>query len=169
MIPDFNNKGEYLLWDAGKPIGYVPIAMVDGRKVVASLKDTIMKMKADALKDGVILSLAAGLRTYGEQLELRKAHATPKGNTDINYLLNADSTDFTPVTAKPGYSNHHDGTAYDFNVTGKPDVYKWLVRNAYNYGFIRTVKAERWHWEKRDGKDKFSVVPKNHESWDGLV
>ncbi len=169
MIPDTNAKGEYLLWDNGKPIGYVPVAMVDGRKVVASLKDTIMKMKADAAKEGVILSLAAGLRTFGEQLELRKAHSVPKGITDQNYLLNADSADFSPVTAKPGYSNHHDGTAYDFNVTGKPDVYKWLVVYAHHYGFIRTVPSERWHFEHRPGKDKFSVVPKNHPTWDGLV
>lgn len=162
MIPDTNAKGEYMLWDAGKPIGYVPIAMVDGRKVVASLKDKIMVMKAAALKDGVILSLAAGLRTYGEQLELRKAHCK---NTDENFLLNAESKFFTPVTAKPGYSNHHDGTAYDFNVTGKPDVYKWLVNNAHDFGFIRTVRSERWHWEHRPGKDKFSVVPQTDPTW----
>lgn len=169
MIPDTNSKGEYLLWDNGKPLRHEKVEMIDGRKVIASIKPIIMKMKEAALKDGVILSLAAGLRTYGEQLQLRKDHATPKGNTDLNYLLNADSTDFSPVTARPGYSNHHDGTAYDFNVTGKPDVYKWLFNNADKFGFIRTVRSERWHWEYRPGKDKFSVVPKTDPTWDGLV
>jgi hypothetical protein len=26
-------------------------------------------------------------------------------------------------------------------------VYAWLVRNAKDYGFKRTVPSEKWHWE----------------------
>jgi LAS superfamily LD-carboxypeptidase LdcB len=26
------------------------------------------------------------------------------------------------------------------------NVYKWLAKNAAEYGFVRTVASEPWHW-----------------------
>lgn len=45
--------------------------------------------------------------------------------------------------------------------------YRWLSLNAWKYGFIRTVKSERWHWEYRPGLNMFSIVPRNNPLWDG--
>ncbi len=64
-------------------------------------------------------------------------------------------------------SNHGLGIALDLNTNcGKQNsksneptskclsspVYKWLRTNAINYGFIRTVESEPWHWEYRPGQ-----------------
>ncbi len=170
MIPSFNLKGEAMCWNNGIPVGYKAVDSVDNHRVLASIKPVLIKMKEAAKKDGVDLTVGAGLRTYDEQMELRKAHLIDKSKIkNVDYLTSADSGAFNPVTAKPGYSNHHDGTAIDFNVTGKPDVYKWLVNHAIEYGFVRKVQSERWHWELIPGADKFSGVPKNHPTWDNLV
>lgn len=76
---------------------------------------------------------------------------------------------FSPATAKPGWSNHSDGTAYDFSVID-PRVYAWLVKNAINYKLIRAVSSERWHWEYMPNEtNMFKVVPKTHPTWDNLV
>lgn len=170
MKPDFNDKGECLLWDKGSPIGYVAVDTVDGHRVPASMKPTIVAMQQAAAKDGVELTLAAGLRTFGEQVQLRIKNAIDKVKAhDEHFLLTAPSSEFSPVTGKPGWSNHHDGQAYDFNVTGKSDVYAWLIKHAIQFGFIRTVKTERWHWEHRPGQPMFAVVPKEDPTWDGLI
>ena len=44
--------------------------------------------------------------------------------------------------------------------------YRWLSLNAWKYGFIRTVRSERWHWEFLPGKGQFSRVPRDNPLWD---
>jgi LAS superfamily LD-carboxypeptidase LdcB len=170
MIPDVNGKGEYMTYHQGQMTGYVPIDYVDGKKVTAKLKPLILTLQKAASNDGVILTVASGFRTNDEQIAERKAHVIDKTKiNDLEYLLSADNGLFHPRTAKPGTSNHQSGLAVDFNVTGKPDVYKWMVLKAHAFGWIRTVPSERWHWEYQPGKDVFSVVPKTEPTWDGLV
>ena len=54
--------------------------------------------------------------------------------------------------------------------TARPDLltahYRWLSLNAWKYGFIRTVRSERWHWEYLPGKSQFSRVPRDNPLWD---
>jgi hypothetical protein len=168
MAADKNDKGEYALYDQGKLIGYAPVVMIGQAKVIASIAPIIQRMIADAAKAGVNLTLASGLRTWGEQMWLRQSNAPATKKTDQTFLLSADSSMFAPATGKPGWSNHQDGKAYDFNVTGLPAQYKWLVLNAYKYGFIRTVKSERWHWEfMPDSLNPFWYVGITDTTWDG--
>lgn len=170
MIPTTNDKGEYALWDKGKFIGYARMEMFNGRMVLASKKLILKTLFDDAAKEGITLILNEGYRPFSRQLEYRKKNLIDK--TKINdeaYLLNAPSSEFSPVTAKPGWSNHHDGTAYDIdtvNDKGKiRPAYPWLIHNAIKHGFIRTVPSETWHWEHRPGEAQYSVVPQNHPSW----
>lgn len=170
MLADKNDKGEFALYDQGKLIGYSTVEYIDGAKVVVKVAPMIKAMKEAAKKDGINLTLASGLRTFSEQLYLRQQNAPPNKKADNNFLMVADSTFFAPFTGKPGYSNHQDGLAYDFNVTGFPQVYAWLVKNAYQFGFIRTVKTERWHWEYMPGTlNPFWYVGPTDPSWDGLA
>lgn len=159
------------LWDNGEMIGEAEVDFVDGVRVISFIKPLLMKIKEAAKADGINLTLAAGLRTFQEQMNLRHQNVIDKSKAgDVEFLKHAPSSEFSPVTGKPGFSNHHDGKAYDFNVTGKPEVYKWLVKNAIKFGFIRTVPSERWHFEYLPNiKDMFSYVPKTHETWDDLV
>jgi hypothetical protein len=79
----------------------------------------------------------SGFRTYKQQEQSRKRWAK-KGKPK-----NA---------AKPGFSRHQNGIALDISTKGsKPPkyitkVYEWLRNNAPQYGFVRTVRSEPWHW-----------------------
>jgi len=55
------------------------------------------------------------------------------------------------LAAKPGFSNHQDGFAYDFAIGGYEGNprYDWLKLHAPEHGFVRTVNKEPWHWEYR--------------------
>ena len=178
MEPSVNSKGEYALYDQGNLIGWSAVDYVDGVRVIVDIKSSLLQMKEAAKKEGVILLLAAGLRTYEEQYNLRVQNVidkTKKG--DEKYLKTADSKLFNPATGKPGWSNHQDGKAYDFTtkdakgnlITGPKAPYTWLVKNAHRFGFVRTVRSERWHWEFLPGVGMFDYVPKNDPTWDGLV
>lgn len=162
-----NDKGEFALYDNGQLVGYAPVEFVDYVRVIASIKPKLMQMKTDAKAAGVNLTLAAGLRTWDEQVNLRKQNVIDKSKlSDTNYILTAPATAFKPMTGKPGFSNHHDGLAYDFNVTGKPEVFKWLCENAIKYGFVRTIASERWHWEHLPAiKDMYHFVKRTDSSW----
>ena len=79
-------------------------------------------------------------------------------------------------------SGHMMGNGVDVNVgswgggpsskikNARPDLltkqYRWLSLNAWKYGFIRTVRSERWHWEYLPGKGQFSRVPRDNPLWD---
>ena len=92
---------------------------------VASYVDSMMEAAA---KEGVTLQITSGFRTMEYQQYLKKT----LGNT----------------AATPGYSPHQVGYAVDFSSRGRGQ-YEWMVKNAFRYGFVRTVPNERWHWEYR--------------------
>ena len=90
----------------------------------------------------------------------------------VSYNVNPKAT----KAAFPGRSNHGFGLAFDINanelgingsITNKP-LYKWLIANAYKYGFTRTTSSEGWHWEFQPGKFAFSYINRCHESWLGI-
>jgi len=165
-----NEKGEYALYDQGNLAGFAAVKYIGGVRVIESMYDKIRDLQSAALQANVILTLAAGLRSWDEQIHLRMNHVIDKSKVnDLDYLTTADPGKFNPRTGKPGWSNHQDGKAYDFNVTGLPKVYAWLVGNAHAFEFVRTVLSERWHWEYLPGAKQFDYVPKTDATWDGLV
>jgi|688.fasta_scaffold172205_4 LAS superfamily LD-carboxypeptidase LdcB len=161
----------YTLYDNGEIVGQSETILIDKCKVIESIAPIIIAMKEAAQRDGVKLTLAAGLRTWDEQFALRKQNVKDKSKVnDTAYLTSAPASAFSPFTAKPGWSNHHDGTAYDFNVSSNPSAYAWLIKNGLSFRMIRTVASERWHWEYRPTqKNPFAFVQKNDPSWDGLA
>jgi hypothetical protein len=105
------------------------------------------------------------------QESLRKKHCPDP--------VNSPAGNCKPPTAPPGSSGHQSGISYDFSVyMGWQDAkrnaaphrisaqYRWMSLNAYKYGFIRTVKSERWHWDFYPGSHQFQRVPRNHYTWD---
>lgn len=86
------------------------------------------RMKDDAAKSGVNLTVTDSYRTYDEQVRL----ANEKGLYSKGGLA-----------ATPGTSNHGLGKALD---VGKGKQREWLAKNAHRYGF-KTIPREPWHWE----------------------
>jgi LAS superfamily LD-carboxypeptidase LdcB len=60
------------------------------------------------------------------------------------------------LAARPGRSNHGSGIGLDLNAGGNSrrrfsnvnkEVYIWLVKNSWKFGFIRSVAREEWHFD----------------------
>lgn len=79
-----------------------------------------------------------------------------KYSSDHDFIMSAGASAYNPATAPPGKSEHGAGLALDLN-TGSwaqkkfskldEKEYIWLINNSFNYGFVRTVPTEEWHFE----------------------
>lgn len=122
------------------------VVSVRGVTVARAIAPQVDRLLAAAEADGVRLS-GGGFRTPDEQIALRRKNCGP---TDYD-IYEKPSSQCTPMTAKPGSSNHERGLAIDFTYNGKSistrdnPGFRWLAANAGRYGLCNLPK-EPWHW-----------------------
>jgi len=111
------------------------------------------QMAKAAAATGIKLTIDSGFRTFARQQYFWNCYQTKKCNGGN-------------LAAKPGNSNHGTGIALDLNTAcgGQKNgaktpaacksskVYMWLLSNAANFGFVRAVNKEPWHWELHPGQ-----------------
>lgn len=105
-------------------------------------------MKEAASKDNINLFITSGFRSYANQNELYN-----------NYVSRDGKAAADTYSARPGYSEHQTGLAFDVikadsSFDNTPEA-KWLSQNCYKYGFIirypngktnvTGYKYESWH------------------------
>lgn len=138
--PGASRFGPNAAWADGQFLGQLDlVAIVDAKLEIERLAlKTIapyMALVAAAAGEGVEITINSGFRSYPEQKQLREGFE--RGLPGFN------------TAAKPGFSKHQNGIAFDISVPGGDGnpVYEWLKRNATAFGFVRTVSGEPWHWE----------------------
>ena len=105
-------------------------------------------MKEAASKDNINLFISSGFRSYANQNDLYN-----------NYVSRDGKAAADTYSARPGYSEHQTGLAFDVikadsSFDNTPEA-KWLSQNCYKYGFIirypngksnvTGYKYESWH------------------------
>ena len=105
------------------PKDYAPGRLTD--EVQAALAE----MQQAAAADGLNLYVVSGYRSYEYQGQLYQ-----------NYVKRDGQAAADRYSARPGYSEHQTGLAFDLNSTsnsfaGTPEA-KWLAAHAQEYGFI---------------------------------
>ena len=154
IVPSAMNKGHYingvLLVNKkyGLPKDYNPGESKEARS-------EFERMKKDASKSNIYLNAFSTFRSYSYQYNLY-----------WNYVKRDGQEKADTYSAKPGYSEHQTGLAFD--IGGKNSKLwandgfhntteaKWLANNAHNYGFILRYpkgkehitgyKYESWHY-----------------------
>jgi hypothetical protein len=139
---DKSQKGANAAWDAGKFLKQITLVQIVGandtlKYVSEEIIEFYLSLVNAAEKDGVLLPLKSGFRTFASQQHL--FNGFKKKLPGFN------------LAAAPGFSNHQDGLAYDFAISGfnGNPLYDWLKKNGPKHGFVRTVNKEPWHWEHR--------------------
>lgn len=105
----------------------------------------------DADDAGVNLRVVSAYRSFDEQMALKS-----------NYKFIYGAGTANSFSADQGYSEHQLGTTVDFGTPTVPGAmssfenttaYKWLLENAYKYGFVISYPKsnsyyiyEPWHW-----------------------
>lgn len=157
----------YPVYDSGFIVDSTQVYLFeDNVKITIEAYKVLKTLLDSAYADSVHIRINSSYRTYEEQYIYRMRNVRYRHMVyDSTFLLTAEGKYFSPITAKPGFSNHQKGIAFDFN-TSDDNVYKWLKENGLKYGFVRTVKQEKWHWEYRpDVTNIYEFVKKEHWSW----
>jgi D-alanyl-D-alanine carboxypeptidase len=92
-------------------------------------------MFAAAARDGVVMTLASGYRSYGTQVATYNGYVAARGQAD------ADT-----ASARPGYSEHQTGWAFDIGDGGGACGFQpcfadqpaavWAKANGHRFGFV---------------------------------
>ncbi|CAN7649318.1 M15 family metallopeptidase [Mesorhizobium sp. LjNodule214] len=139
---DNDPRGATAAWAKGNFVGQKKLVnIVDStlevEQIALETLPAYLRLVAAAEQSKVTVALRSGFRTYAEQAYLYEGFKNHKAGF--------------ATAARPGFSNHQHGQAFDLNVggfQGNP-VYDWLSQNGPKFGFIRTVSGEPWHWEYR--------------------
>lgn len=122
------------------------------------------QMSDAASKEGYGLVINSAYRSYQDQIDLSNYYLKWYGQNYVDKYV-----------AKPGFSEHQTGLAFDIgsrsvNVFANSREYQWMKDNAYKYGFIErfTVKWEKitgfrketWHY-RYVGKDIAKFIHDN--------
>lgn len=146
----------YFLNENYIPSALAPIdsafAFQEGRtyEIHAQAKRYLEDLLEDAEKDGLRLLVASSYRSFDTQAALKSGY-------QVRYGSGANT-----FSADQGYSEHQLGTAVDFTTRevggtfagfDKTEEYRWLMDNAWKYGFILSYpkgnayyQYEPWHW-----------------------
>ncbi len=126
----------------------------EGKAIVNSrVSGAVYAMVEAASQDGSPLSATSSFRTMAHQQQL---YADSDGSGNV---------------ARPGYSNHQNGTAIDFSDMGFEDGasgsrgdcsdrntddssgWTWMFENAERFGYSQ-LSFESWHWDPATGSNK---------------
>lgn len=122
------------------------------------------QMSDAASKEGYGIVINSAYRSYQDQIDLSNYYLKWYGQNYVDKYV-----------AKPGFSEHQTGLAFDIgsrsvNVFANSREYQWMKDNAYKYGFIErfTVKWEKitgfrketWHY-RYVGKDIAKFIHDN--------
>lgn len=128
-------------YSKGKPFPLTLTSVGNNQFMRADAGKAWLSMQAAAKAAGFNLTSVSGFRSMEKQTQMYNERMMP-GNKP-NELAKKYG-----IVAKPGWSNHQDGTSIDIGNVGGFDTaaYAWLKANAINYGFVNDVKSEWWHW-----------------------
>jgi len=145
-------------------LGHLPYAEIPKEKLVLiepnievhiDMRDSLLKMRDEAKKDGIYLVFLSGYRSINLQNEIFYS---------LKSFRNQTAAQRARVSAPPGYSEHSTGFAIDFGDATQretdfetefenTDAFKWLIKNAAKFHFKlsfakdnRYIDYEPWHW-----------------------
>lgn len=134
----------------------IPTASIgNGRKLRADAAASYLHMVADGMPDGHV---DAALRTMDEQRYLYNLYKAGRGNLAAYPNANAP---------------HIRGIALDFHTStaARRGAQLWLTKGgdwskrvagekirSHEYGWVRTVASERWHYEYQPAKDRHAAA-----------
>lgn len=163
----------YYLNDNYEPSNLVDISSKHGTgKLKKEAYDAFKKMYADAKDEGLYLYIASPYRSYDRQKTLYTNYVTIDGTKEAD-----------KYSARPGYSEHQTGLAFDLGTASNHSIndfsssneFKWVKKNAHKYGFILRYPYgktyitgyiyEPWHY-RYVGVDVATYIYKNNITYE---
>ena len=150
--------------DENRILGHLPYTEISKDKLVLiepnikvhiDMRDSLLKMREEAKKDGIYLVFLSGYRSINLQNDIFFS---------LKSIRTQEASERARVSAPPGYSEHSTGFAIDIGDATQretdfetefenTDAFRWLIKNAAKYHFKLSFKEdnkyidyEPWHW-----------------------
>jgi len=164
LIPLNNLKFQVERNHDARILGHLPYNETPKEKLVLiepnievhiDMRDSLLKMREEAKKDGIYLVFLSGYRSIKLQKEIFYS---------LKSSRNQEAAERARVSAPPGYSEHSTGFAIDIGDATQretdfetefqnTDAFKWLIKNAAKFHFKlsftidnKYIDYEPWHW-----------------------
>jgi len=164
LIPLNNLKFEVKSNHDARILGHLPYRETPKEKLVLiepnievhmDMRDSLLKMREEAKKDGIYLIFLSGYRSINLQNNIFYS---------LKSIRNQEAAERARVSAPPGYSEHSTGFAIDIGDATQrdtdletdfeyTDAFRWLMKNAAKFHFKLSFKKdnkyidyEPWHW-----------------------
>jgi len=164
LIPLNNLKFEFKRNHDARILGHLPYKETPKEKLVLiesnievhiDMRDSLLKMREEAKKDGIYLVFLSGYRSINLQNDFFYS---------LKSIRNQEAAERARVSAPPGYSEHSTGFAIDIGDATQretdfetdfenTDAFRWLIKNAAKFHFKlsfnknnKYIDYEPWHW-----------------------
>ena len=145
-------------------LGHLPYYEIAEEKLVLiepnievhiDMRDSLLKMREEARKDGIYLVFLSGYRSINLQKDIFYS---------LKSIRNQEAAERARVSAPPGYSEHSTGFAIDIGDATQretdfetefenTEAFSWLIENAAKFHFKlsfnkdnKYIDYEPWHW-----------------------
>jgi len=183
LIPLNNLKFQVERNHDARILGHLPYNETPKEKLVLiepnievhiDMRDSLLKMREEAKKDGIYLVFLSGYRSVNLQ-------------NDIFYSLksirNQEASERARVSAPPGYSEHSTGFAIDIGDATQretdfetefenTDAFRWLIKHAAKFHFKlsfsknnKYIDYEPWHWRYEGSIEALKVFESSNRKY----
>ena len=168
--------------DARRILGHLPYSEISKEKLVliepnlevhVDMRDSLLKMREDAKRDGIYLVFLSGYRSINLQSDIFFS---------LKSIRNQEATERARVSAPPGYSEHSTGFAIDIGDATQretdfetefenTEAFRWLRKNAAKYHFKlsfnknnKYIDYEPWHWRYEGSIEALKVFESSNKN-----
>ena len=163
-------------------LGHLPYTEISQQKLVLiepnikvhiDMRDSLLKMRDDAKRDGIYLVFLSGYRSINLQNDIFFS---------LKSIRNQEASERARVSAPPGYSEHSTGFAIDIGDATQretdfetefenTDAFSWLRKNAAKYHFKlsfnknnKYIDYEPWHWRYEGSIEALEVFESSNRN-----
>ena len=168
--------------DERRILGHLPYTEISQEKLVLiepnikvhiDMRDSLLKMREEAKRDGIYLVFLSGYRSINLQNDIFFS---------LKSIRNQEAAERARVSAPPGYSEHSTGFAIDIGDATQretdfetefenTDAFRWLLKNAAKYHFKlsfnknnKYIDYEPWHWRYEGSIEALKVFESSNRN-----
>ena len=161
-------------------LGHLPYKEIHKEKLVLiepnievhiDMRDSLLKMREEAKKDGIYLVFLSGYRSINLQKDIFYS---------LKSIRNQEAAERARVSAPPGYSEHSTGFAIDIGDATQRETdfetqfentkaFRWLIKNAAKFHFKlsfnkdnKYIDYEPWHWRYEGSIDALKIFERSN-------
>ena len=182
LVPLINQNFQVYRNHDHRILGHLPYKEITNEKLVLiepnikvhiDMRDSLLRMREEAKKDGIYLVFLSGFRSINLQNEIFYS---------LKSIRNQEAAERARVSAPPGYSEHSTGFAIDFGDASQRETdfetefentkaFRWLIKNAAKFHFKlsfhkdnKYIDYEPWHWRYEGSIEALKVFESSNRN-----